>query len=331
MAEVYVDSNDSVYTKIFWNNDIVDADANVLADIYDITEDPSISPAVNPQTPLYSNVVATKSETDIGTYSVSIPRAITDRNRNLKIIWRYNVGGSNTAHKTLCDVVTPYVSFAEAIEDLNLGTDPSDPNYKTYHQLRMSEKYARKIIENYTGQQFYLYNDTAVVYGAGTNILPLSFKLNAIHKLYADDYLLVDNISDPEVNNWNYEPIISETGFGIRINEAELLDNTVYVANGLVPPTINDYGYQGAFRKNVRYKIEGKFGWSKIPDNIEEAAIILIGEYFSKDVTWRNKYIQNLQSFDWQFEYTDDVFKGTGNLYVDQLLQPYVITSMLVV
>lgn len=331
MAEVYVDSNDSVYTKIFWNNDIVNADAAVLADIYDITEDPAVSPAVDPEDPLYENITASKSEVDNGTYSVTIPRDITDRNRKLKVIWKYAVNGTSTSHKTLCDVVTPYVSFAEAIEDLNFGTDPSDPSYKTYHQLRMAEKYARKVIENYTGQQFYLYDDVAVAYGAGTNILPLPFKLNSLHELYADDYLLVDNVSSPTVNNWNYEPIISETGFGIRINETDLLDNTVYVANGLVPPTINDYGYQGAFRKNVRYRVQGKFGWSEVPDNVEEAAIILMGEYFSKDSTWRNKYVQHVQSFDWQFEYFDDVFRGTGNLYVDQLLQPYVITGMLVV
>ena len=331
MAEVYVGSNDSVYTKIFWNNDIVNADGTVLVDIYDISQDPAVSPAIDPDHPIYEDVVASKSEIDNGTYSVTIPRAITNRNRKLKIVWRYSINGASTFHETSCDVVTSYVNFAEAIEDLNLGTDASDPNYKTYHQLRMAEKYARKIIENFTGQQFYLYDDIAVAYGAGTNILPLPFKLNALHELYADDYLLIDNTASPVVNNWNYQPIISETGFGLRIDEASLLDNTIYVANGMVPPTINDYGYQGAFRKNVRYKVQGKFGWDEVPDNIEEAAIVLMGEYFSKDSTWRNKYIQNLQSFDWQFEYMDDVFRGTGNLYVDQLLQPYVITGMLVV
>jgi hypothetical protein len=29
---------------------------------------------------------------------------------------------------------------------------------------------------------------------------------------------------------------ISESGYGIRINRAGMLDNTVYVANGMVPP-----------------------------------------------------------------------------------------------
>ena len=194
----------------------------------------------------------------------------------------------------------------------------------------MAEKYARKVIENYTGQQFYLYDDVYVGYGAGTDIMPLPFKLNTLHELYEDDILVVDTVSSPAVNNWGYSPLISETGFGLRVDKTNYLDNTVYVSNGLVPPSISDLSY-GAFKKDSRYRIQGKFGWSEVPDNVEEAAVILIGEYFSKDSTWKNKYVQHVQSFDWQFEYFDDVFRGTGNLYVDQLLQPYVITGMLVI
>ena len=193
----------------------------------------------------------------------------------------------------------------------------------------MAEKYARKVIENHTGQQFYLYDDVQIAYGAGSDLLPLPFKLDTLHELYGNDILLVDNINNE--NNWIFDPLVSETGFGLRVDRSQALDNTVYIANGMVPPTINDnFGY-GAFRKDVRYKVAGKFGWAEVPDNVEQACIQLMGDYFAKDKVWTNKYVKSVSTFDWDFEYSSDAYKGTGNAYADQLLYPYVLTTMVVI
>jgi hypothetical protein len=54
-------------------------------------------------------------------------------------------------------------------------------------------------------------------------------------------------------------------------------------------------------------------------------------DYFSKDKNWRNKYITSLQAFDWNFEYSSDTYKGTGNVYVDQILSAYVLNQMVVI
>jgi len=143
--------------------------------------------------------------------------------------------------------------------------------------------------------------------------------------------LLVDNLSTPTVNNWLYYPIISETNFGIRVDRTGLIDNTVYVANGMVPPSINDT-YEGtAFVKNIRYRVEGRYGWESVPNNVQLACIELMKDYFAKDTTWRNKYVKSLQTFDWQFEYSGDAYSGTGNQLADKLLSPYVLTQMVVI
>lgn len=328
MAEIYINSNAPIKTKIFWAGEIVDPDGNVSVEVYDITKDPGIIPAIDP-TSLLLNLTATKLENDFGSYQIVLPTAYSSRNRKFKILWRYQVGGVNAYHVSYTDVVTPYANLAEAIEDLGLGTDPSDPKYKTYHELQMAEKYARKVIENYCNQSFYLYDDVEVAYGSGSDTLPLPYKLHEIHELYAGDYLLIDNIND--VNNWNTVPIISETGFGIRVDTQNLIDNTVYIANGMVPPTVNDIGSGGAFKKDVRYKVAGKFGWDSVPDNVEQACIQLMGDFFEKDSTWRQKYVKGVKTFDWQFEFTADTYKGTGNAYADQLLNAYVINTMVVI
>ena len=328
MAEIYVGSNFPVRTTIFYAGELYSAGATVIVDVYDVTEDPAITPPINPGY-LISQLTATQLETDPGTYQVILPMTLTSRPRSFKLNWKYTVGSEQVLHTSYLDIITPYADIAEIMQDLNLGLDQSDPNYKTYHEIIMAEKYARKTIEAFCGQNFYLYDDIQVAYGAGTNILSLPFKLSALHELYADDVLLVDKING--INNWGYTPIVSETGFGLRIDMNSFMDNTVYVANGMVPPTVNDLAYHGVFRNNVRYRVQGRFGWDEVPPNVEEAATILVKEYFSKDNTWRNKYVKKLSAFDWDIEYSSDIFRGTGNLYVDQLLQPYVITGMVVI
>ena len=328
MAEVYVNSFAPAKTKIFWGGEIVDPAGSVLVDIYDITQDPAVVPSINPAVPVQSNITATKSEVDPGTFEINIPYSLTNRNKNFKLTWKYTLNSTNVSHNTFVDVVTPYASLAEIVEDLGISTDSSDPNYKSYHELVMAEKYARKIIENYTGQNFYLYDDVQIAYGNGSDILPIPFKLNTLHELYQNDILIIDNINS--VNNWIFVPEVSETGFGLKVDRSQSLDNTVYLANGMVPPSIHDT-YNGAFIKDYRYKIAGKFGWSEVPDNVEQACIQIAGDYFAKDKVWTNKYVKSISTFDWDFEYSSDAYKGTGNAYADQLLYPYVLSNMVVI
>ena len=331
MAEIYRYSVTPIKTKIFWNGEIVNADNDeVEAVVYNVTEDLTIIPPLNPLASI-AILDADKVETDIGTYQISLSQFYTEKTHTYTIVWNYNINGLDGSHTTFVDVVNPYCSFAEVIDDLELGTDPSDPRYKSYHELSMAEKYARNLIEDYTGQSFYLYQDQEVVYGNGSDILPLPYRINAIHKIYADDILLIDNLSNPPINNWGYTPIISETGFGIRLDRTELVDNTVYVANGMIPPSINDLYTGQAFRKGVRYRVSGQFGWDAVPDEVEQAAIQLVVQYFAKDRVWSDKYLKSVSTFDWDFEYTDNAFTGTGSAYVDKLLYPYVLTNMVLI
>jgi hypothetical protein len=331
MAEIYRYSVTPIKTKIFWNGEIVNADNDeVEAVVYNVTEDLTIIPPLNPLASI-AILDADKVETDIGTYQISLSQFYTEKTHKYKIVWNYNINGLDGSHTTFVDVVNPYCSFAEVIDDLELGTDPSDPRYKSYHELSMAEKYARKIIEDYTGQSFYLYQDEEVVYGTGSDILPLPYKINSIYKIYADDILLIDNLSTPPVNNWGYTPVISETGFGIRLDRTELVDNTVYVANGMIPPSINDLYTGQAFRKGVRYRVVGEYGWDAVPDEVEQATIQLIGHYFGKDRMWADRYLKSVSTFDWDFEYNDAVYSGTGCAYSDKLLSAYVLSNMVLI
>lgn len=320
MAEVLIKSQSPIVHQVFWNGEIAATDSLPIVKIYDITLDATINPAVLPTT-LLSTLTASLDENNPGTYVVNVPYALTDRNKTLKLQWEYSIGGTSVTKSDTVFVVTPYVDFNH-VQDLGFSTDPSDPGYKSYKELLRAERYARKQIEEYTGQRFFLYDDIHVVYGYQSDTLPLPAKIHELHSLTMNDTLLLDNINN--INNWNFPIQVSESGYGIRVNRAGLMDNTVYTANGMVPPSIHDYS--GLFNSGVPYRVAGRFGWGEVPDNVELAAIELMKDYFSKDTTWRNKYVKSISTFDWDFEYTGDAYTGTGNAFADSLLADYVLT-----
>jgi len=321
MAEILINTQSPVTHQVYWNGEITVLDTAPTVKLYDITIDPAIDPAINPKTPLQL-LTSVADENNPGTYITYVPYQYTNRNRTLRLEWYYTIGSTNVTRSDEVYVVTPYVDFNH-VQDLGFSVDSSDPNYKSYKELIRAERYARKQIEQYTGQNFYLYDDLYVVYGYGSDVLPLPAKLNTLHELYANDSLLLDNLNN--INNLNYDVIIAESGYGIRIDRSSIVDNTVYVANGMVPPSI--YDVNGVFQTNVPYKVQGKFGWEKVPDEVELAGIELMKDYFAKDQVWRNKYIKNISTFDWDFEYTSEAYAGTGNAYADRLLADYVMVS----
>jgi hypothetical protein len=321
MAEILLNTQSPVTHQVFWNGDITTLDSVPTVRLFDITSDPAIDPLISPTT-ILATLTSVADETNPGTYIVYIPYQYTNRNRTLRLEWIYSISGTTVTRSDEVYVVTPYIDFNH-VQDLGFSTDSSDPNYRSYKELVRAERYARKQIEQYTGQNFYLYDDVYVVYGYGSDILPLPAKINTLHELYANDTLLIDNIND--IDNFNYPIVITESGYGIRVNRAGMLDNTVYVANGMVPPSINDS--YGVFQTNVPYRVQGRFGWEKVPDEVELAAIELMKDFFAKDTVWRNKYIKNISTFDWDFEYTSEAYAGTGNAYADRLLADYVMVS----
>ena len=330
MADIYINTNSPITHRVFWQGDIVAADAVPSVKVYDVTADTTITPAINPST-LLTTITSIAAETDAGSYYINLPLSLTQRQRKFKLVWEYQVNANAVAHTSYVNVITPYTNIYEAMDELNFGVESSDPNYKSYEDVSRAERYARKVIEDVTGQDFFTYDDVEIVFGNDSDILPLPYRIVDIHKLYHNDILLVDNLASPVVNTWLYEPMVSESNFGIRIDRTSLLDNTVYIANGMVPPTINDTYNGMAFSKNVRYRVQGRYGWEEVPNNVQLACVELMKDYFAKDTVWRNKYVKNIQTFDWNFEYSGDAYSGTGNQLADKLLSPYVLTQMVVI
>lgn len=325
MAEIYLDQASRVVTKIYWAGEITDADGAVTAEVKRYrTSSPQWISAANTYT-------ATKLETDAGTYEIIIPKSEVPPRfwaNTLEITWKYSINGSQTSHKQVVDVVRPYVNITDAIEILNVGTDVSDPNFKSYNELKIAERYARKLIDAYTNQFFDERYIKETAYGNGTDTLPLRTRCFDWYILRENGVVVIDR--GLNINNFGYTIKVSDTQYGITVDRTNLLDNIVYTANGMVPPTINDSGY-GAFKKDCLYTVEHWCGWTHVPPSVEEAALELMKMYFAKDRIWRERYVKKISTTDWDFEYSSEAFGGTGSSYADKLLADYVITQMVLV
>jgi hypothetical protein len=99
------------------------------------------------------------------------------------------------------------------------------------------------------------------------------------------------------------------------------------VSNQIMIKIREMHSAQDIFKSGIPYKVQARFGWNSVPENVEQAAAELMKDYFSKDTMWRNKYVKNISTFDWDFEYTGDAYTGTGNAYADNLLADYVLTA----
>jgi len=206
MAEILINSQSPITHKVFWNGDVANADVLPTVSLYDVTLDPAISPTISP-TQIITTLTSSLDENNPGTYVVNIPYQYTNRNRTLRLEWNYSVEGTMVKKSDEVFVVTPYVDFNHVV-DMNFSTDSSDPGYKSYKELILAEKYARKVIEQHTGQNFYLEDEVFVVYGHDSDILPLPSRVADVYSLYARDVVLFDTIQ--QIKNWGYDVIIRE-------------------------------------------------------------------------------------------------------------------------
>ena len=186
MAEILLDTNSPIKHRLFWKGEPYDSDVMPHVHVYDITRDHTIDPPIDPSQ-LLITLYAEKVETDFGVYQVFLPLSLTDRVREFRLVWNYEIEGNDVTKEIEVYVTMPYADITQAIDDLGFGTDPSDPDYHTYAELQAAERWARKLIEDATNQSFYPYLGQFNLYGDDSDFLPLPERIIALHKLEEND------------------------------------------------------------------------------------------------------------------------------------------------
>lgn len=305
MQQIHNSTQEAIELAIYDNGTLTNADGNVLVNIVDADD----------ATVLVTNALATNLPPQ-GIYEYTLTPDVTATNRVLEVTWSYQIGGKNASQTAFFEVVTPYATVSDIISYYNIGAKPSDPNYKAQEQIVMAEKIARTQINSYTNQDFgrrYAYQE---IFGSGSDAIELVERMINVDKVYENSVLVIDYTVSPKYNNFGFDVELTQTGKSVRI----INDFADVRYDNQVDPTIF---YLGKFRQYSRYKFYGNIGYKYVPQDIKLAAILLAGDYLSRDYEWRNKYLSKVDLAEISFEMHAGAFSGTGNVIVDQILDTY--------
>jgi hypothetical protein len=182
--------------------------------------------------------------------------------------------------------------------------------------LRRLEKKARLSLNSYVGDNFYKEKKVFTVFGQNADIITMPTPIQRIDKIYEDDLLVYERDNSTYQLDFPLEIDGSKTRIKIlnsSSNNKEILEF----------PKFSVFYYEGIFKKDFAYKIDGIWGWEYIPADIELATALLVEDYLCNDSNIRNKNIAELSNDSYDIKYASDFSTGTGNLIVDNLIAKY--------
>jgi|SRR6478735_3061125 len=245
-----------------------------------------------------------------GVYSAIIGPSITDVSTDLVLTWEYDLAGETVVRNERMTVVQPYLSVSELTS--------LAPTETEYDMLKAAEAYARHQIDSFCGQHFYPYNDTVFARGQGDNILTLTQRVVRVDRINVNDVVVYD-ATDVNVNDFGAAVNISPT------SKALIIASEQYLTYDPI------HWSAGKFASGTRYDVTGVYGWDYIPDAVNQAAMLLVNDFFCKESNWRNRFVESISASDWRIVFNDGAFNGTGNSSADSILQPFIAVNWAVV
>lgn len=228
----------------------------------------------------------------------------------------YTVSGTSYTQSKYINVYTPYITSTSFFDDYpELENDWSDKFDKI-------EKKVRNIINTFCGQSFDYYpNKTIEISGSGRNSLHLPFPITTLRTVTADvgtsDETVIHDYSDATLNNIEKakEPHNFGATYYIKFKRSTLdSPNVLMLVN--------------KFYKTSAYTINGDYGWQFVPNNIEQAAGLLIADQMNDDNQYRVHGIKRADMDAIDLHFSDKFYESTGNIDADVLLMDYTLFVM---
>jgi hypothetical protein len=308
--ELYTGLTQKIYLDIYQNGELKAADLNPTVQCYDGDTDVL----------LFAGFALPELD-DEGHYAFSIMDNYLMVDKLIKIVWTYSVDNNQMTSVDYYSVVTPYTNISNAYTKLHFGREEGDANYVPFNHMAEAEKFARFMIQNYTGADFGKREGSVTAYGQDADVLFLGDRIISFASLKENGKVVVDYAN--EINVFGYPVEITETGYSIRIVSDDDINE------GGKKDIV--YPMKGSFYNGYRYQINGIFGWKSVPEKVQSAALMLMKDYFGKDNIWRARYVNSVSFGDTDMQFSKLAFRGTGNFYVDKLLDEYKSTNMAVI
>jgi hypothetical protein len=276
---------------------------NVYFEIYDLDTEEFIQSGAGTYS---ASTVSSK------TYNIGLNVDATSYDRNIKIefVTTSSVGAYNDIE--YASLIRPYASPDRILE---LADIPASASANT-NLLRKLEKKARLSLNSYIGDSFYKEKRTITVFGQNSDIITTPIPIQRIDKVYEDDLLVYER--DNSAYQLDFPLEIDSSGTRVKIVNSSTNNKEI-----LEFPKFSVFYYEGIFKKDFSYKIDGIWGWEYIPAYIELATAQLVEDYLCNDFNVRNKNIGQLSNDSYNIKYGSNFSTGTGNLLVDNLIAKY--------
>jgi len=253
---------------------------------------------------------ATTSGSSIYSITFTADSTSYDRNIKLEIITTSSAGAYSEIQNV--SLIRPYASVERI---LDLADIPATASANTSLLTKLERK-ARLSLNAFIGNSFYKLKKDVTVYGNNLDVLTLPENIYRVDKVYEDDLLVYER--NNSTIQLEYPIEIADSRTRIKIVNSSLKSKEVAES-----PIFSVFYYEGVFKKDHSYRIDGIWGWDYVPADIEQATALLVEDYLCNDFNIRNKNIAELSNDSYDIKYGSDFATGTGNLTVDNLIAHY--------
>lgn len=243
-------------------------------------------------------------------YTITLNADSTEYDRRLKIEYVTTSGSGAYNEIVFASLMRPYATVTRIRELADISESVTDA------QLQKLERKARLTINSYLGFNFNKETRDVTVYGNNTDILTLPERIHRIDSIYEDDLLVYERGNSTYQFDFPVE-------IGTSNNRIKIVNSSLENKETLEYPKFSVFHYDGVFKKDYSYKINGVWGWDYVPSEVEQATALLVEDYLCNDFNIRNKNIAELSNDSYDLKYGKDFSTGTGNLTVDNLLSIY--------
>ena len=228
----------------------------------------------------------------------------------------YTVSGVSYTQSQYINVYTPY------IESDAFFTDHPELEANWGDKFEKMEKKVRNIINTFCGQSFDYYpNKYIEISGSNKKSMHLPIPITTLTKVTVnigdDDEAVVHDSTDATLNNIEKakEPHNFGTTYYIQYRKS-FLDSiqTIILSN--------------KFEREDDSKIEGSFGGRFVPNNVEQAADLILEDMMNEDSIYRKHGIFNADMDVLKFQTGQNFYESTGNIDADILLMDYTLFVM---